>query len=83
MKMMTTMSTDTPGARAAAVIASAREHLDYAQRLLHSLVNSLDPEDLPVTAIAAEQAVEMDIRHAGRDLTTLGFYLPKDGGAVA
>jgi hypothetical protein len=74
---------ETESARVASVILAAREHLDYARTLLHDLVNSVDQNTLAVTAIAAEQAVEMDIRHAGRDLTTLGFYLPKDGGAVA
>lgn len=65
------------------IVLAARVHLDAARQLLHDLVNNVDQATLSVTAIAAEQAVEMDIRHAGRDLTTLGFYMPKDGGAVA
>jgi hypothetical protein len=70
-------------ATTAAVLAAAREHLDAARQLLHDLVNEVDQDTLAITAIAAEQAVEMDIRHAGRDLTTLSFYLPADGGAIA
>jgi hypothetical protein len=67
--------------RVSLVIKAAVEHMEYARQLLHNLVNS-DPDHLPVTALAAEQAVEMDLRHAITDTGTLSGYMPTMGGAV-
>lgn len=70
---------DTNPDRAARVVAALLEHLEYARQLAHDLINSFP--DAEVTAIAAEQSVEMDLRHAVRDATLFAGYLPKDGGA--
>jgi hypothetical protein len=67
--------------RVTSVLRSVLEHLNYARTLLHDLANS-DQENLTVPALAAEQAVEMDIRHAQRDMRTVMSNWPTMGGAV-
>lgn len=68
--------------RVAVVLRSIVEHLDYARHLAHDLVNSVDPNTLPITVIASEQAVEMDLRHAETDLADVRRYWPTAGGTT-
>jgi hypothetical protein len=67
--------------RVSIVLKLAVQHMEYARQILHDLINS-DPDHMPVTAIAAEQAVEMDLRHAVADTAVLTGYIPTMGGAV-
>lgn len=73
--------TDKDDRRTLIVLSAVRQHLDYARTLVHELVNSYE-ESVTTPAIASEQAVEMDIRHALTDLVTFANALNKMGGAL-
>lgn len=75
--MTDTTEEDDRGVR---VVKAILEHIDYARRLAHDLINSYP--NAPITALASEQAAEMELRHAVLDVNLLAGYLPKDGGAV-
>lgn len=68
--------------RAELVVRDVLAHIDYARRTLHALVNSIPDNEITTPQIAAEQATEMDLRHAMADAATFLGAFGKFGGAV-
>jgi hypothetical protein len=62
--------------RAVFVLRAALEHFEYGRKLIHDLINSYG-DTASVGAIAAEQAIEMDLRHAVTDTAVFARNLPK------